>query len=132
MKKETKELIDWIKKQINLAKDCCIKPCHEDGYKEYNEDYDKAMNFLDSLPQIESHLCKGGYIQDKNGTPSCNGDEVVFTYYDDYYDDCTTILKKKGQLIWSFTDNRFVILEDANEYDFDDIIEFEKITEEKQ
>lgn len=138
MKQETKELIDWIKKQINLAKDCCIKPCHEDGYKEYDEDYDKAMNFLDSLPQIESHLCKGGYIQDKNGTPCCDGDEVVFTYYAD----CTNVPKKKGQLRWSVDDKQFVIIvehkvsnkghEYLDEYRFYDIIEFEKITEEKQ
>lgn len=114
MKRETKELIDWIKKQISLV-------AQPNEY--WKEDCEKAVKFLDSLPQIESHLCKGGYIQDKNGTPCCNGDEVVFIYYDD----CKTILKKKGQLIWSFIDKRFVIFEDANEYDFDDIIYFEKV-----
>ena len=24
MKQESKELIDWIKKQINLTKECCV------------------------------------------------------------------------------------------------------------
>lgn len=78
MKQETKQTIDWIKKQINLAKETCIDPCHKDGYPEYEADYEKAMNFLDSLPEIESHLCKGGYIQDKNGIPCCDGDKILF------------------------------------------------------
>ena len=78
MKQVTKDLIIWIKKQINLAKDNCIDPCHKDGYPEYEADYEKAMNFLDSLPEIEKHLCLGGYIQDKNGTPCCVGDKILF------------------------------------------------------
>lgn len=76
MKQETKDLIIWIKKQINLAKENCINLCHKDGYPEYEADYDKAMNFLDFLPEIESKLCQGGYIQDIDGTPCCNGDSV--------------------------------------------------------
>ena len=78
MKQETKQTIDWIKKQINLAKENCIDPCHKDGYPEYEGDYKKAMSFLDSLPEIESRLCRGGYIQDKNGTPCCDGDKILF------------------------------------------------------
>ena len=133
MKKETKDLIIWIKKQINLAKENCIDPCHKDGYPEYEADYEKAMKFLDSLPQIESRLRQGGYIQDKNGIPCCDGDEVVFTYYAD----CTNVPKKKGQLRWSIHDKQFVIIvehkvsnkehEYLDEYRFDDIIEFEKV-----
>ena len=80
MKQETKELIDWIKKQINLAKECCIDSAWNGQHKWYNADYEKAMNFLDSLPQIESRLCKGGYIQDKTGTPCCDGDKVTFKF----------------------------------------------------
>lgn len=123
MKQETKELINWIKKQINLAKENCIDVAWNGKHKYYNTDYEKAMNFLDSLPQIEQHLCNGGYIQDKNGTPCCHGDEVVFTYYAD----CINVPKKKGQLRWSFAYKMFVILENNNEYDFDDVIEFEKV-----
>ena len=78
MKQETKKTIDWIKKQINLAKENCIDPAHKDGYPEYEADYERAMNFLDSLPEIESKLCRGGYIQDKNGTPCCDGDKILF------------------------------------------------------
>ena len=104
MKKETKELVDWIKKQINLAKECCIKPCHENGYKEYDEDYEKAMTFLDSLPQIEERLCFGGYIQDKNGTPCCDGMLVKFLRKSDM-----EIKPTYGDLIWDKNMARFVI-----------------------
>ena len=85
MKKETKDLIIWIKKQINLAKENCIIPCHKDGYPEYEADYEKAMNFLDSLPEIESKLCQGGYIQDRNGKPCCNKDKVKFEFEEKGY-----------------------------------------------
>lgn len=34
------------------------------------------MKFLDSLPEIELKLCQGGYIQDRNGKPCCNGDRI--------------------------------------------------------
>ncbi len=40
-----------------------------------------ALEFLDSLPGIESRLCRGGYIQDTNGIPCREGDEVeIFTF----------------------------------------------------
>ena len=74
MKQETKELVDWIKKQISLAGTIVTnisQPC-------WQQDYDKAITFLNSLPEIESHLCRGGYIQDKNGTPCCDGELVYF------------------------------------------------------
>ena len=133
MKQKTKELIDWIKKQINLAKENCIDGAWNGKHEYYNADYEKAMNFLNSLPQIESHLCKGGFIQDVNGTPCCDGDKVVFTYYAD----CINVPKKKGQLRWSIAYKQFVIIvehkvsnkehEYLDEYTFDDILEFEKV-----
>ena len=58
MKQETKQTIDWIKKQINLAKENCIDPCHKDGYPEYKADYDNAMKVLDSLPDEERETLK--------------------------------------------------------------------------
>ncbi len=64
MKQETKQTIDWIKKQINLAKENCINPCHKDGYPEYEADYDNAMKFLDSLADEELETLK----IHKNGT----------------------------------------------------------------
>jgi hypothetical protein len=133
MKQETKEIIDWIKKQINLAKENCIDIAWNGKHEYYNADYEKAMEFLDSLPQIESRLCQGGYIQDCNGTPCCNGDEVVFTYWDD---NVTNIPKKKDVLRWSPYHQFIIIVEHKvsskehkylDEYTFDDILEFEKV-----
>ena len=74
MKKETKELIDWIKKQISLAGTIVT----DISQSCWQQDRDKALEFLNSLPEIESHLCRGGYIQDKNGSPCCDGDLVHF------------------------------------------------------
>ena len=42
------------------------------------EKKEKAIEFLGSLPDIENKLCFGGYIQDKNGKPCCDGDYVKF------------------------------------------------------
>lgn len=130
MKQETKELIDWIKKQINLSGECIVAQPNE----YWKEDCVKAMKFLDSLPQIESRLCKGGYIQDRDGTPCCDGDEVMFTYCDD---NITNVPKKKGILKWSLAYKQFVIIvehkvsnkehEYLDEYTFSDILEFEKV-----
>ena len=70
MKKETKELIEWIKKQIRISGETCVQNPNEDWAGIRN----KAYKFLDSIVEIESHLCRGGYIQDRNGTPCCHGD----------------------------------------------------------
>lgn len=104
MKQETKELIDWIKKQINIAKTNNIDPAWNGKHEAYNADYEKAMAFLDSLPEIEARLTRGGYIQDKNGTPCCDGDKVEFE----------TILSRtehyKGYLLWEADEYRFFIM----------------------
>lgn len=81
MKQETKELVEFIK-------DCVFRYQTElkrgevdlgmiDGEEE-DKTCNKAIAFLNSLPKIESHLTKGGYIQDKNGTPCCDGDKILF------------------------------------------------------
>jgi hypothetical protein len=134
MKQESKEIVDWIKKQINLAKENCIDVAWNGKHEYYNADYKKAIDFLDSFPQIESRLRQGGYIQDKNGTPCCDGDEVMFSYCDD---NITNVPTKKGVLKWSFAYKQFVIIvehkvsnkehEYLDEYTFDDILEFEKV-----
>lgn len=92
MKKETKELIDWIKKQISLAGTIVT----DVSQPYWQQDRDKAIQFLDSLPEIESHLCRGGYIQDKNGTPCCDGDKVK----------CQDI---SGRLFWDKEHSRFLV-----------------------
>ena len=125
MKRETKELIDWVKKQINLSGECIVAQPNE----YWKEDKTKAMKFLDSLPQIESRLCQGGYIQDSNGTPCCNGDKVTFLYHRCGVTNVAKVtVKEKGMLIWSPRYKQFVIVTDKNEsFDFEDIIEFEKV-----
>lgn len=97
MKEETKELIKWIK-----------EACEEFVYnsKDFKENlyrdktYDEVVTFLDSLPEIESHLCRGGYIQDKNGTPCCDGDQIINPSLLDG-------AKELGSLYWSKSDCRF-------------------------
>ena len=83
MKQETKELIQWIEKQISLAGTIVT-----DASQPYwQKDRKKAIDFLNSLPEIESHLCNGGYIQDRNGTPCCHGDKVRFKFVEKWYED---------------------------------------------
>ena len=72
MKKETKEVVNWM--QWKLSDDFRILKGSEE--KDFQL---KALKLLGSLPEIELHLCRGGYIQDKNGTPCCEGDEVIYT-----------------------------------------------------
>ena len=76
MKKETKELVEFIKSAMNCVREEAVKQNAQSSW--WFSTYDKAVEFLNSLPEIESHLCRGGYIQDKNGTPCCDGDEVYF------------------------------------------------------
>ena len=74
MKQETKELIDWMKKQFSIAGTVVT----DISQPNWQKDQKKAIEFLDSLPEIENKLCRGGYIQDKNGIPCCDGDKILF------------------------------------------------------
>ena len=72
-----------------------------------NKDAEKEMckkfaEFINSLPEIESHLCNGGYIQDTNGTPCCDGDRIL-------------VLPQNfvGTLKWESSDRRFVVMDDT-------------------
>lgn len=83
MKKETKELISWLKEhlshyRIELATGR-VKIGMVAGEKEEERAF-AAIDFLNTLPEIELHLCRGGYIQDRNGTPCCDGDKVRFEF----------------------------------------------------
>lgn len=118
MKEETKEVIDWIKKQIRLSGERYVQDLHEDWIGDRN----KAINFLDSLPEIESHLTRGGYIQDKNGTPCCNGDKIKFKFsekdFNEHWKDkCAHI--EYGELKFDVNDKKFVILFGGNKNGFD-------------
>ena len=128
MKQETKQTIDWIKKQINLAKETCINPCHKDGYPEYEADYNKAMSFLDSLPDIEMKLCYGGYVQDANGIPCCDGDYVKITVKKDYEipiesGSVTRYAGEtlEGRLTWNKTLCRFYVITRYKDFQMTDL-----------
>ena len=86
------------------------------------------MNFLDSLPQIEFHLKNGGYVQDRNGTPCCDRDKVKFTPYTIWGENSS---ERIGKLYWS-TLKKFIFISNETAFDFEDVYEFEKITEENK
>ena len=87
MKQETKELVGWIKNRLKMRLLDIKENQSQSNYEECKKNYDKAIIFLDSLPEIESHLCNGGYIQDRNGTPCCHGDKVRFKFVEKWYED---------------------------------------------
>ena len=101
MKEETKALIEWIKAQIRIAAKLddsyLITTDAISTHKSLEKDAEK---FLDSFPEIESHLCRGGYIQDKNGVPCCEGDQIINPSLLDG-------TKELGKLYWSVSDCRF-------------------------
>lgn len=103
MKRETKELLKWLEDLLNRYKIRLMSGREELGWAERNRETDRAfeaIDFLRSLPDIEKHLCRGGYIQDSNGTPCCEGD--VIEYKDLRIDEIV-----KGTLYWSVNDKRF-------------------------
>lgn len=118
MKKETKELVDWIKKQISLAGTIVT----DVSQLCWQQDRDKAIRFLDSLPEIESHLCRGGYIQDKNGTPCCDGDNVYITVSEDYGLQKWAGQTLQGYLAWNASYGRFYIVTRHKDFEMTDIV----------
>ncbi len=117
MKQDTKELVEWLKDHLSHYRNQLAAGQIEiglvTGELEEKNAY-AAINFLNSLPEIESHLCNGGYIQDRNGTPVGHGDTVkVFNSGAiDPYDKATVywnatnhqfyLIKKKFGTRWSF------------------------------
>ena len=77
MKQETEELIEWI---TSVLAYCPYNVLPDFLGVNADEKLNLAISFLCSLPEIEAHLCKGGYIQDRNGTPCCDGDNVKFGF----------------------------------------------------
>ena len=102
MKEETKELVEWIKKHINTLNESGIVAMTT--ITNSIDMYDKAIQFLDSLPEIESHLCMGGYIQDNFEKPCRAGDKIKDK-------------KGTGVLYWSKMDFRFYIRRDSGYLD---------------
>lgn len=108
MKRETKELINWII-QIIEQKYPAVTSGETDKevemnkrlIKEFYVKKENAIKFLsEDLPKIESHLCRGGYIQDENRIPCCEGDVIE-------YKDLLSNEIVKGTLYWSINDKCF-------------------------
>jgi len=98
MKEETKELVQWIIARLNKLRTEALDSGTE--ISDLPPQYEQAFAFLDSLPEIESHLCRGGYIQDKDGKPCCDGDQIINPSLLDGK-------KELGTLYWSKSDCRF-------------------------
>lgn len=117
MKQETKELVDWMK---NCFLNIPVLIPKENLESDFAERRERAINFLNSIPDIEKKLCFGGYIQDKNGTPCCHGDKIINN-------------GKVGTLYWSKLDFRFLCKQQNNGVNKDKVVfyylneDFEKI-----
>lgn len=102
MKKETKEVLKWLIDHLSHYRNQLaagqVKIGLVTGEKEEKNAYE-AINFLNSLPEIESHLCGGGYIQDRNGTPCCDGDEVIISEDNETFTE-SEVGTLKGMLQW--------------------------------
>jgi hypothetical protein len=103
MKKETKELIEYMYDKFadRIAITRSLSPEQRKSAEAYNTQRDKIQKFLKSLPEIEEKLCFGGYIQDKNGVPCCQGDKIYAPFQD--------II---GTLKWDLPNRRFVVVTD--------------------
>lgn len=124
MKEETKKTIEWIKDILKAYKDYATNN-NIIGVNEYITKYYKAIKFLDSLPEIESHLCRGGYIQDKNGTPCCEGDTVLCLLE---YPASVSYKPVEGKLIWNKETAMFLLeMEDDSQFNMALVKSFEKV-----
>ena len=120
MKEETKELLEYIILQFstrkNTKKEMSVQDM-EDAIR-FNERNQKIQDFLRSIPEIEEKLCFGGYIQDKNGVPCCQGDKVNVPFQDFI-----------GTLKWDLPTRRFVVVcDNGTEWSLSSW-EFEKVDE---
>ena len=97
MKKETKALLTWIENSLNTY---VSKFSSSTVFPMARKNCDNALAFLNSLPEIESHLRRGGYIQDSEGVPCCDGDLIV-------NESILDGKEEKGVLYWSKNDFRF-------------------------
>ena len=91
MKQESKIIVEWIKKNISQS-----------AADEHYDEWKKAVDFLDSLPAIESRLTKGGYIADKYNKPACAGNKISFKLHGEKGD-------HTGTLMWSDYDAAFFV-----------------------
>ena len=117
MKEESRKILDELIREhsCRFARPEDLTDEEYERIDKINKHEDKICEFLNSIPQIESHLCLGGYIQDKNGTPCCHGDKII---YDENHE---------GVLEWDKKNARFIIASIYSDYDFTKIKSFIKI-----
>lgn len=116
MKEETKRLVHWINTILNDFEKVLKETAGPTDA--YNRKRKEALKFLDTLPEIEEKLCFGGYIQDKNGVPCCQGDKVNVPFQDFI-----------GTLKWDLPTRRFVVVcDNGTEWSLSSW-EFEKVDE---
>lgn len=112
MKEESRKILDELikKHSCRYGRPSGLSDEEYERIDKYNYHEDKICEFLESIPQIESHLCLGGYIQDKNGVPCCHGDKVNFQYDKGSYTGtltfnftfkCFTIINENGVFFWT-------------------------------
>ena len=118
MKEESKRILEKLinKHSVRNAINDNLTPEEIAERTAWNKNEDKILAFLKSIPQIESHLCLGGYIQDKNGIPCCHGDKVKFKFKESSFKDpfVNKYVKKYGEsnigtLMWYAKNSQFVI-----------------------
>ena len=112
MKEESRKILDELIKEhsCRFARPNGLSDEEYERMDKIDKHEDKICEFLNSIPQIESHLCLGGYIQDTNGTPCCHGDKIIY-----------------GILEWDKKNARFIIASIYGDYDFTKIKSFIKI-----
>lgn len=111
MKQETRELLDYIIRKFDFRQPLgkCTSKISPTEAQAFNERQDKIQAFLRSIPDIEKHLTEGGYIQDRNGTPICHGDKVIFRK------NLEEKFSREGLLLWNPDRAMFEIIYELNE-----------------
>lgn len=111
MKKETKELIEWIKTEILYDR----KIRSNSGRTletQYELNKTKSFLFLDSIEMFENQLKNGGFIPDMHKTPCKAGDIILIKAIDcDYMNMRYKVpeVGEKWKLIWNPAYFRFEI-----------------------
>lgn len=111
MKKETKELIEFIKQAIAFYYfSFTVKS--EKEFSNLKKIKDNSLLFLDSLENIENQLKNGGFIPDMHKTPCKAGDIILIKALDCNYAQMRYKVPEVGEkwkLIWNPKYFRFEI-----------------------
>lgn len=100
MKQETKNVIEWLRVLVKCAN---VETTQD------KEMYEHALHFLDSLPELEKQLGRGGFIPDMNKTPCKHGDKIRIAETNGSY-----IIGSEYKLNWNKDDFYFAFLNADN------------------